>query len=107
MLKSLAVNAAVTVIFLFILFVFVYSFYWGVQLVGIVISGASELSPSVYVPLVITVLTATLGLIATLYTQQLIRKREIEASHRERKIELYLDFLEVMDSFVEDAEKKS
>ena len=93
------------IIFIAICFILIFSAYWILQLASVVISGASELAPNIYVPLTITVLTASLGLVATLYTQQLTRKREIEASHRERKIELYLEFLEVMDSFVENADK--
>ena len=50
------------------------------------------------VPLSITVLTAIIGLSVTLYTQSRIRLREIDAAHRERKLEIYLNFLEAFDN---------
>ena len=62
--------------------------------------GARSLEPNIYVPLGITVLTAILGLSATLYTQARIRKREIESAFRERKIEIYLDFLEKLETLI-------
>ncbi|WP_377512488.1 hypothetical protein [Octadecabacter sp. R77987] len=72
---------------------------YGFWIVGSTIwYGARELKPEVFVPLSITVLTAILGLSATLYSQNRIRKREIEAAYRERKVEIYLDFLKTLES---------
>jgi hypothetical protein len=52
------------------------------------------------VPLALTVTTATLGLTATLVTQAQSRKREIDAAHRERKLEIYLEFMEIMENLL-------
>ncbi len=65
-----------------------------------VVEGAKELEPTVYVPLFVTVLTATLGLSGTLYIQWGIRKREIEAAHRERKLEIYLEFMKLVENIL-------
>ena len=65
-----------------------------------VYDGAKELKPEIYVPLAVTILTATLGLTATLYTQYTSRKREVEAAHRERKIEIYLQFLNILEKLL-------
>ena len=65
-----------------------------------VVEGARELEPTVYVPLFVTVLTATLGLSGTLYIQWGIRKREIEAAHRERKLEIYLEFMKLVENIL-------
>jgi hypothetical protein len=62
-----------------------------------VFEGAKTLEPAIYVPLTVTVTTAVLGLGATLYTQSRSRKRDIEAAFRERKVEIYLDFLKTME----------
>ena len=62
-----------------------------------VFEGAKELKPEVYVPLSITVATAVFGLTATLYTQVSNRKREIDSAYRERKLEIYLQFLKTLE----------
>jgi hypothetical protein len=67
--------------------------YYSFSIVNAIISGAKSLEPSVYVPLSITVFTAVIGLTATLYTQSVSRKREIESAHRDRKLEIYLEFM--------------
>ncbi|KIC43115.1 hypothetical protein RA27_07345 [Ruegeria sp. ANG-R] len=71
--------------------------YHGIQISLAVVEGAKTLEPSVYVPLVVTILSAAIGLSATLYTQSRARKREVEAAFRERKIDIYLDFLETYE----------
>ncbi|MEM6479002.1 MAG: hypothetical protein AAF647_08150 [Pseudomonadota bacterium] len=58
--------------------------------------GARPLEASVYVPLVVTVTSAACGLAVTLYSQAKTRRREIEAAFRERKIEIYWEFLEAL-----------
>ena len=74
-----------------------------------IVAGAKKLEPQVYVPLTVTILTAILGLTATLITQFLtkkreintqirIREREIDSAFRERKIGIYLEFLEAVES---------
>ena len=70
-----------------------------------VVNGAKTLEPTVYVPLVVTLTTASLGLGATLYSQARTRRQEIESAFRERKIEIYLDFLNTLKE-VFLAEKK-
>ncbi|MDJ0821142.1 MAG: hypothetical protein QNJ09_04920 [Paracoccaceae bacterium] len=75
-----------------------YTTYHLYNLTKFIIQGAKTLSPQVYVPLTVTVLTAALGLAAALFTQRSIRLREIESSHRERKLEIYLDFLKFYES---------
>lgn len=74
--------------------------WYSLEIAGAVIEGAQELEPTVYVPLVVTVLTASLGLGATLYTQWVSRKREIEAAHRERKLEIYLEFMQMLEGII-------
>ncbi|MBN9888348.1 hypothetical protein [Salipiger abyssi] len=74
--------------------------YLGYQAFSIAVAvyqGAKTLEPSVYVPLTVTVITATLGLGATLYSQQVARRREIESAHRDRKLEIYLQFMEILE----------
>lgn len=63
-----------------------------------VIEGAKQLQPEIYVPLSVTLITATLGLAAALYTQSRTRLREIESAHRERKLEIYLEFLKYLET---------
>ncbi|WP_170465176.1 hypothetical protein [Ruegeria arenilitoris] len=65
-----------------------------------VIEGAKTLEPKIYVPLVVTVFSAAIGLIAALYTQSSIRKREIEEAHRNRKIEIYYGFLKLVQKML-------
>lgn len=72
--------------------------YHGWFFVVAVIDGAKSLEPNIYVPLIVTVLTASIGLAATLYTQSRTRTREIESAHRERKLEIYLDFLKFIET---------
>ncbi len=62
-----------------------------------VIEGARTLEPSVYVPLAATITTAVLGLTATLYSQNKARKRAVESAFRERKIAIYLEFLQTFE----------
>ena len=61
-----------------------------------VIEGAKTLEPKIYVPMVVTVISAAIGLIAALYTQSSIRKREIEEAHRNKKIKIYYGFLKLV-----------
>ena len=68
-----------------------------IQIASAVFEGAKQLEPEIYVPLSITVTTAILGLAATLYTQVSNRKRDIDAAYRERKIEIYLQFLKTLE----------
>lgn len=74
-----------------------------VSIIQATIEGARTLDPSIYVPLVVTVLTASLGLSVTLYTQWVARKREIESAHRERKLEIYLEFMQLLERIVVSA----
>lgn len=71
--------------------------YYSIHIIKAIIDGAQQLQPKIYVPLVVTVLTASLGLAATLYAQFLTRRREVEAAHRERKIEIYLQFMNILE----------
>jgi hypothetical protein len=74
------------------------SLYYLYLIFEAVVAGAKQLEPSVYVPLTVTVFTAVLGLGATLYTQNRTRLREIESAHRERKLEIYLEFLKFIET---------
>lgn len=74
--------------------------YYGYYLAQAIVSGAKQLEPEIYVPLTVTVVTAVLGLSATLYTQRRTRIREIEAAHRERKLEIYLEFLKFIETAI-------
>lgn len=51
-----------------------------------VAEGAKNLEPTVYVPLVVTLVTASLGLAVTLYTQAKTKRQATDAAFRERKI---------------------
>lgn len=96
-IKSFEILAAIIVLLLSIVLVLVVGFYsW--QLISAVSAGAKTLAPEIYVPLTVTVFTATVGLFAALFTQNRVRKRELEAAYRERKIEIYLDFLKTIES---------
>lgn len=66
---------------------------YSVRIFSAVVSGARSLEPSVYVPLSVTLLTAVMGLAATLFAQARARRAEIASAHRERKVEIYLEFL--------------
>ena len=63
----------------------------------VVVEGARTLEANVYVPLAVTITTAVFGLTATLYSQNKARKREVEAAFRERKISIYLEFLQTYE----------
>ena len=65
-----------------------------------VVQGAGELEPNVYVPLTVTLATAVVGLSVTLFTQYFTRRKEIETAHRERRIEIYLEFLRAIESLL-------
>lgn len=75
-------------------------------LIRFVATGATQLEPAVYVPLAVTIATAVLGLVATLYTQVSNRRREIAAAHRERKTEVYLDFLKTIETILLDSKSE-
>ncbi|UWQ90238.1 hypothetical protein K3727_15770 [Rhodobacteraceae bacterium M382] len=75
----------------------IFSGYYSVSIASAVIEGAKTLEPKVYVPLTVTVVSAGVGLFTTLLTQYRARKREIEAAFRERKISIYLEFLETFE----------
>ncbi len=70
------------------------------DLLKAVIEGAKTLAPEIYVPLVVTLTTAALGLAATLFTQSQSRKREIDAAHRDKKIEVYFGFLKNVEAML-------
>ncbi|MBM2577862.1 hypothetical protein JQC91_16260 [Jannaschia sp. Os4] len=53
-----------------------------------------------YVPLAVTLATAVAGLAATLFTQYQTKKREREASYRARKVEVYTDFLRIVETLL-------
>ncbi|MBC7145053.1 MAG: hypothetical protein H5U24_06570 [Thioclava marina] len=74
--------------------------FYAWRILAAVVSGAKTLEPTVYVPLTVTLFTASLGLAATLIAQSKNRKREIEAALRERKIAIYLDFLETIEKLI-------
>lgn len=86
----------VTIFLLFAVILFILLLY-GFDLASALVSGAKELEPTIYVPLSITVLTAIFGLTATLYTQRRTRLREIESAHRDRKLEIYFEFLKFIE----------
>ena len=77
-----------------------YVAFYSFEIVSAVYSGAKTLEAHVYVPLSITVLTAVLGLTATLYTQSVSRRREIESAHRDRKLEIYLQFMTMLEELM-------
>ncbi|WP_143515642.1 hypothetical protein [Pseudooceanicola marinus] len=63
------------------------------RLVAYVAAGASELKPNEYVPLFVAFVTAVVGLVGALYTQNRIRKREVDSAHRPKKMEIYFSFI--------------
>lgn len=91
------------VVILLLLFGVVGIFYAGwsfIKIAKAVYVGAQQLEPAIFVPLTVTLITATLGLAAALYTQYKSRKREIESAHRERKISIYLEFLQIFEKML-------
>lgn len=64
------------------------------------IYSALQLQPAIYLPLGVTVLTALLGLSATLHTQRETRRREIEAAYRKEKVDAYLSFLKLIENLL-------
>jgi hypothetical protein len=57
-----------------------------------------SISPEIYVPLTVVVLTAIFGLMATFLNQRHSRKQLQENAFRERKVEIYLDFLKIVET---------
>ncbi|MGP9666015.1 hypothetical protein ACT3TY_15505, partial [Halomonas sp. AOP22-C1-8] len=53
-------------------------------------------NPSVSAAVVGAMATVLVGVGGALYTQAQIKKREIEEAHRERKVELYKGFLDMV-----------
>jgi len=68
-----------------------------IALLVVLAASAIVLKPNVFFPLAVTVLTAFLGLAATLHTQRETRRREIEAAYRKDKVEAYLAFLKLIE----------
>ena len=51
--------------------------------------------PSIVVSVLVLMVTILIGFLGTLYTQRKTKEREIEESHREKKIEIYQEFIEM------------
>ncbi|EKE70045.1 hypothetical protein [Celeribacter baekdonensis] len=95
--KTLRIILAIVIVLIAcVLFIFLGFHVWDIS--KAIYAGAKTLKPEVYVPLTITMVTAILGLTATLIAQNRLRKRETDAAFRERKIAIYLEFLEAMES---------
>ncbi|MCZ4367689.1 hypothetical protein [Sulfitobacter dubius] len=67
------------------------------KLTAYVLVGAKELKPNEYVPLFVAFVTAAVGLTGALYTQNRIRKREIDDAHRAKKTEIYFSFIKLIE----------
>ncbi len=98
-MKTLGMILGIILIIVGIILFGVIGWYF-IEILSAVVEGARELEPTVYVPLFVTVLTAALGLSGTLYIQWGIRNREIEAAHRERKLEIYLEFMVFLEKLI-------
>lgn len=71
--------------------------WFSYRLTAYVVVGAKELKPNEYVPLFVAFVTTVVGLSGALYTQNRIRKREIEDAHRSRKTEIYFSFIKLIE----------
>lgn len=89
---------AVNVIIGMLIFVFMCVALWfSYQMTSYVLIGAKELKPNEYVPLFVAFLTASVGLVGALRTQYVIRKREIENAHRDKKTKIYFSFIKLVE----------
>mgnify|MGYP003678238902 CR=1 FL=1 len=79
---------------------FLFLGYHSVKILTAIYNGAKTLEPTVYVPLSITIFTAVIGLTVTLYTQTVSRRREIESAHRDRKLQIYLEFMKLLENLI-------
>lgn len=96
-------NIAIAVLVFLSVSVLAYVGYLFCKLISAVISGAAQLAPEIYVPLSVTLFTAAIGLAATLISQSRIRKREIDAAFRDRKTEVYLGLLKLIEELMVSA----
>jgi hypothetical protein len=71
--------------------------WFSYQLTAYVAIGAKELKPNEYVPLFVAFVTTVVGLSGALYTQNRIRKREIDGAHRSKKTEIYFSFIKMFE----------
>jgi hypothetical protein len=71
--------------------------WFSYQLIAYVAIGAKELKPNEYVPIFVAFVTTVVGLSGALYTQNRIRKREIDEAHRSRKTEIYYSFIKLIE----------
>lgn len=55
-----------------------------------------KLEPSVFIPLAVTFVTAVGGLGATLWTTTHNKKQQVDADFREKKVEIYLNFVQLL-----------
>ena len=68
-----------------------------------VYQGIKVLTPEVYVPLAVTFFTAVGGLTATLWTTTYNKRKQVEADFREKKTEIYLSFLKIIEGLILNA----
>ena len=69
-------------------------FIW--KVINLFFASLSEADPQVAASIIGGIATLTVGLAAVLYTQNQIKRREIDEAHRGKKVELYDGFLHIV-----------
>jgi hypothetical protein len=64
------------------------------------INNLVAIDPRISVPVIGTMITAIIGLSATIITQRQTKLREIEEAHREKKVEIYQKFIKTVTSLI-------
>jgi membrane protein implicated in regulation of membrane protease activity len=82
-------------------FVCIAGIFYLLWLVGsFFVSNLFAIDPRISVPVIGTMITAIVGLSATIITQRQIKLREIEEAHREKKVEIYQKFIKTVTSLI-------
>ena len=70
---------------------------WSIyKFLGLFYKALTESDPKIAAAIIGAVATVTAGTAIVLYTQRQIKKREIDEAHREKKVEMYSEFLEIV-----------
>jgi len=74
--------------------------WFGWSIVSLFVDVLSKSDAKVSATVIGAIVTVIVGLTATLYTQKQIKLREIDDSHRAKKVELYSGFLEIVQKLM-------
>lgn len=87
------VNKIIQIIILFIILIFAY-ITW--EIISFSIAKIMEASPNVFAPLIGAMATIIGAVTAVIITQHQTKQREIEEAHRQKKTEIYKEFIETI-----------